>query len=115
MKKFEKKKMPNKPLKTTDETIDEITKRYSLVVVDCWAPWCGPCRFMSPVIDEIVNEMEGKVVFAELNTDENMVTTSRYGIMSIPTLLLFKNGKLVDKSIGVLPPDMLRDWIERHV
>jgi len=115
MKKFERKEMPKKPLKVTDETFDEITKKYPLVVVDCWAPWCGPCRFLSPVIEKLSKEMRGKVVFAKLNTDENMLTASRYGIMSIPTLLLFKNGKLVDKSIGALPPDMLRDWIERYI
>ena len=115
LKKFERKEMPKKPLKVTDETIGEVIKKYPLVVVDCWAPWCGPCRFLSPVINELASEMSGKVVFAKLNTDENMVTASHYGIMSIPTLLLFKNGKLMDKSIGALPPDMLRDWIERYI
>ena len=115
MKKFERKEMPKKPLKVTDGTIDEVIKKYPLVVIDCWAPWCGPCRFLSPVIDELAGEMSGKVVFAKLNTDENMATVSRYRIMSIPTLLLFKNGELVDKSIGALPPDMLRDWIERYI
>lgn len=112
--KIEKMSMPNKPIKTTDETIDKLINKYPVVVIDCWAPWCGPCRVMSPIIDELANEMQGKVVFLKLNTDENRVTASRYNVMSIPTLFLFRNGKLVDKSIGVLPPDLLRDWVERY-
>ncbi len=71
------------------------------VVVDFWAPWCGPCRMIAPVIEELAEEYKGKVVFAKLNTDENPVVPNRYGIMSIPTLLFFKNGKLVDRSVGL--------------
>lgn len=107
--------MPGKPVAVTDHTMDEVVKSYPLVVVDCWAPWCGPCRMLGPVIDQLAGEMQGQVVFAKLNTDENRVTASRYGIMSIPTLLLFKNGQLVDRNVGALPPDMMRDWIQRHL
>jgi thioredoxin 1 len=106
---------PKKPLKVTDQNITEMIKAYPLVVIDCWAPWCGPCRMLGPVIDELAEKMHGNVVFAKLNTDENRRTSSQYGIMSIPTLLLFKNGNLVDRNIGALPPDMLSDWIERYV
>jgi len=118
LKKFsggEGKKWPNKPVKVTDSTLDELVKEYPIVVVDCWAPWCGPCRFIAPVVEQLSKEMQGKVVFAKLNTDENRMTSSKYGIMSIPTLLLFKDGKLADRSIGALPPDMLRDWVERFL
>ena len=118
LKKFsggEGKKWPNKPVKVTDSTLDDLVKEYPVVVVDCWAPWCGPCRFIAPVVEQLSKEMQGKVVFAKLNTDENRLTSSKYGIMSIPTLLLFKDGKLTDRSIGALPPDMLKDWVERFL
>jgi thioredoxin 1 len=114
MAKIGKKSMPNKPIKATDDTIDKLINKYPVVVIDCWAPWCGPCQIMSPVIDELANEMQGKVVFLKLNTDENKATASRFNVMSIPTLFLFKDGRLVDSSIGVLPPDLLRDWVERY-
>ena len=108
-------KWPNKPVKVTDSTLDEVVGKYPIVVVDCWAPWCGPCRFIAPVVEQLAKEMQGKVVFTKLNTDENRRTASKYGIMSIPTLLLFRNGKLADRSIGALPPDMLKDWVERFL
>jgi thioredoxin 1 len=108
-------KWPGKPVKVTDKSLDEVVNKYPIVVVDCWAPWCGPCRFIAPVVEQLAKEMKGKVVFAKLNTDENRATASKYGIMSIPTLLLFKNGELVDRSIGALPPDMLKDWVERYL
>ncbi len=111
----EGKKWPNKPVKVTDSTLDELVEKYPIVVVDCWAPWCGPCRFIAPVVEQLAKEMKGKVVFTKLNTDENRLTSSKYSIMSIPTLLLFRNGKLADRSIGALPPDMLKDWVERFL
>jgi len=106
---------PEKPLKVTDQDMTDVVSSYPLVVVDCWAPWCGPCRTLGPVIDELAKKMQGKVAFAKLNTDENRGITSQYGIMSIPTILLFKNGELVDRNVGALPPDMLQDWIMRYV
>ena len=110
----EKEKMPSKPLEVNDENFDEIISKYDIVVVDFWAPWCGPCRMVAPVIEELAKEMKGKVVFAKLNTDENPRMVTRYRIMSIPTLMLFKEGKLVDRIVGALPPDMLRDWILKY-
>ncbi|MEA2053988.1 MAG: thioredoxin [Candidatus Thermoplasmatota archaeon] len=109
------KKWPNKPVKVTDSSIDGLVSEYPLAIIDCWAPWCGPCRMVTPVIDQLAKEMQGKVVFAKLNTDENRATSLKYGIMSIPTLLLFKNGKLADRIVGALPPDMLKDWVERYL
>lgn len=73
------------------------------VLVDFWAEWCGPCRAIGPVIEELSKEYEGKAVIVKLNTDENPVTPTNYGIRSIPTLLFFKNGQLVDKLIGAVP------------
>ena len=106
---------PNAPVQVTDQSIDNFINAYPLAVIDCWAPWCGPCRMLSPVIDELAKNMQGRVAFAKLNTDENRRSASQYGIMSIPTLLLFKNGKLIDRNIGALPPAMLHEWIERYI
>lgn len=107
--------MPNKPLKVTDENFDEIISKYRLVVVDFWAPWCGPCRMVAPVIEKLAKEMKGDVVFAKLNTDENSRTAMKFRIMSIPTLIIFKEGKMVDRVVGALPADMLKEWIERYI
>ncbi len=110
-----KEEMPSKPLKATDENFDEIISKYDVVVVDFWAPWCGPCRLIAPVIEKLAKEMKGKVVFAKLNVDENPKMAMRYRVMSIPTLILFKEGKMVDRLVGALPEDMLRDWVERYI
>ncbi len=113
--KEEKKEMPKKPIKITDENFDEVISKYDVVVVDFYADWCGPCRMLAPVIEELAKEMRRKVVFAKLNTDENPKTAMKYRVMSIPTLIMFKNGKMVDRNVGALPADMLRDWIERYI
>ncbi|MCD6331281.1 MAG: thioredoxin [Thermoplasmata archaeon] len=110
-----KDEMPSKPIKATDENFDEIISKYDAVVVDFWAPWCGPCRLIAPVIEKLAKEMKGKVVFAKLNVDENPKMAMKYRVMSIPTLILFKNGKIMDRLVGALPEDMLRDWVERYI
>ena len=99
---------PDKPIHVTDKDLDAVVSKYNLVVVDCWAEWCAPCRMIAPAIEELAKEMKGKVVFAKLNVDENQLTAMKYQIMSIPTLLVFKNGKLVDKIIGAMPKPMLK-------
>ena len=106
--------MPDTPIKVTDADFDEIIKKYDTVVVDCWAPWCGPCRMVAPVIDELAKEMQGKIVFGKLNVDENQMTSMKYQIMSIPTLLVFKKGNLVDALIGAYPKDILKKRLERY-
>jgi thioredoxin 1 len=94
-------------LEVTGVNMDEAIKNNPSFVVDCWAPWCGPCRMMSPVIDDLAKDYEGRIRFGKMNTDENRETAVKYGIMSIPTLLIFKDGKLVDRKIGALPKKTL--------
>ncbi|MCQ2341059.1 MAG: thioredoxin [Paludibacteraceae bacterium] len=84
----------------TDATIQELVAQGSPLVVDCWAPWCGPCKMMLPIIDELAQEYEGRVRVGKINVDENPDMCEQYGIMNIPTLLLFKNGELVDRHVG---------------
>lgn len=98
-----KKNYPNKPVEVTDATFYDFIKQYPVVVVDCWAPWCGPCRMISPVIEELASDYAGKVVFGKLNVDENPAVAAEYGIMSIPTLLFAYKGEVVDRLIGAVP------------
>ncbi|UCH89469.1 MAG: thioredoxin [Thermoplasmata archaeon] len=100
-------KYPDIPLRVTDADFNTLTKNYPVVVIDCWAPWCGPCRALSPLIDELAKELQNKIVFAKLNTDENQETAIKYHIMSIPTLLVFKEGELKDQIVGLLPKDQI--------
>ena len=96
----------------TDETFDAFVKGSPAAVVDCWAAWCGPCRFLSPVIEELARE-HGEISFGKLNVDENREVPVRFGIMSIPTLLYFKDGSLVDKTIGALPKETIENRLKR--
>ena len=100
--------MPSNPINMTDADIDGNIGKYQTVVVDCWAPWCGPCRMVGPIVEDLAREMKGKIVFGKLNVDENQATSTKYGIMSIPTLLVFKNGELVDRLVGAMPKDSLK-------
>ncbi|MHA1193449.1 MAG: thioredoxin [Promethearchaeota archaeon] len=95
------------PIKVTDADVETNVKKYPLMVVECWAPWWRPCRMVGPIIEELAKEMQGKIVFGKLNVDENRATSAKHGIMSIPTLLVFKSGNLVDNIIGAMPKEML--------
>ena len=106
--------LPNEPVTISDADIDEAVKKYETIVVDCWAPWCGPCRMVGPVIDELAKEMQGKVVFGKLNVDENPETSMKHKIMSIPTLLVFKNGDLVERFVGAYPKEELKKKLEPY-
>ena len=106
--------MPNTPLQVTDADIDENIKKYKTIVIDCWAPWCGPCRMVGPIIEDLAKEMQGKIVFGKLNVDENPQTSAKHQIMSIPTMLVFKDGNLVDRLIGALPKDALKVKLETY-
>lgn len=85
------------------------------VVVDFWASWCGPCKMLSPVIEEVSDELQGKAKFFKLNVDENPVTAAQFKIVSIPTVMVFKDGNMVDKFIGFRPKDTIKDVLEKHI
>lgn len=104
---------PGEPVTVTDADFEETVAKFPKVVVDCWAPWCGPCRMLSPTIDAIARNQKGKVVFAKLNTDDNFETASKFRVVSIPTLLFFRDGKLVDKMIGAAPRSMVEQAINK--
>ena len=110
-----KKSALNKPIEVSDATFKESIQDHSLVVVDCWAPWCAPCRMVAPVIEEMARDYAGKVLFGKLNVDENRKVATQYQILSIPTLLVFKNGKLIDRIVGAMPRQMLEPKITRHL
>lgn len=111
MKKTENKSPLSKPVKVTDATFKETIQNHPLVVVDCWAPWCVPCHMVAPILEEMARDHAGKILFGKLNIDENRKVTIQYSIRSIPTLLVFKNGKLVDEIVGVMPRGMLESKI----
>ncbi len=85
------------------------------VLVDFWAPWCGPCKMVGPIVEEIAAEYHGKARVVKLNTDENQETAQSYGIMSIPTLAIFKGGKVVDGVVGAAPKHMLKELLDKQV
>jgi thioredoxin 1 len=106
---------PDRPVEVTDGSIDSAVSQYPLFILDCWAEWCGPCRMVAPVIEELAREMKGRVVFGKLNVDANMKTANKYRISAIPTMLVFENGKLVDKLIGAYPKATLAAKIQKYL
>ena len=102
-------------LAVNGKNIEEVVKNNPSLVIDCWAPWCGPCRMMGPVIEELATDYKGKITFGKLNTDENQEVAMKYGIQAIPTLLIFKNGKLTDRKIGALPRKVLEGELTKSL
>jgi len=99
-------------IEMNDENFDkEINKEYKTLIVDFWAEWCGPCKLLSPIIEEVAKELEDQVTFGKVNLDSNQDLAMRLSIRSIPTLLMFKDGKLRDTKVGLLSKSDLQDWI----
>ena len=102
-------------LELTPDNFDEAVKKHAVLVVDCWAPWCAPCRMVAPVIEGLAEDYQGKIAFGKLNVDVNQTLAMRYQIMSIPTLLIFKNGQLVDQKVGALPRNALEPELIKYI
>ncbi len=103
-------------IEVLDEQFEsEVLKSDIPVLVDFWAPWCGPCRIIAPSLEEISKEYSGKIKVVKVNVDEAYQTATQYGIMSIPTLMVFKNGAVVDKVIGALPKSEIENMINKHI
>jgi thioredoxin 1 len=105
----------NKPIEVTDGIFKETIQNHSLVVVDCWAPWCAPCHIVAPIIEELARDYAGKILFGKLNVDENREVAAQYQIMGIPTLLVFKDGKLADRIVGAMPRQVLERKITGYL
>jgi len=102
------------PIAVTDATFeDEVVKADQTVVVDFWAEWCGPCKMIAPILEEVANEYDGKIKIAKVDVDSNSKTAAQFGIMSIPSLLFFKDGKVVDQVVGAIPKAQLVSRLEK--
>ena len=105
-----------KPIQVTDTTFDNLViNAQGPVLVDFWAEWCGPCKMIAPVLEELATDLDGKLTIGKLDVDDNQNTAMAYGVMSIPTLLLFKNGKPVDRIVGFQPKAQLVSRLQRHL
>ncbi len=104
-----------KAIVATDANFQELINSDKPVLVDFWAEWCGPCKMIGPVVEEIAGEMEGQAIVAKLDVDSNPKVSFEYGIRSIPTLMVFKNGQMVDKQVGVVPKHVLAQKLAAHM
>lgn len=103
-------------IELTDSNFDDIVMKSEVpVLVDFWAEWCGPCRMVGPVVEELAKEYEGKAVVGKVDVDNNPGISTKYGIRNIPTLLFFKNGEIVDKQVGAVPKTVLSNKLQNHL
>lgn len=105
----------DKPIMLTDSNFQSEVAKHKLIVVDFWAPWCGPCRMVGPIVEELAAEYAGKVVFGKMNVDENTTVPNSFGVRSIPTLIVFKDGTAVDTLIGACPKNYLESRFKPHM
>ena len=103
------------PLILTDGNFDSTVKSTSLLVVDFWAPWCGPCRMVGPVIEQLTSEYSGKVAFGKLNVDDNQMVARSFGVMSIPTIIVFQRGQEVERIVGAYPKTHIEAIFKKHM
>jgi len=113
--KEKKQKMSTKPVHVTDSNFNEIVNKHSLALIDCWASWCAPCVVIAPIIEELAKEYAGKILVGKLNVDENRRTAERFQIFGIPTLLIMKNGKEVDRIVGLVPKNHIEARLKKYM
>ena len=101
-----------KAVEITDSNFNDIVSKNSVVLVDFWAEWCGPCRMIAPMIEELANDYDGKAVIGKLDVDNNQESSVKFGVRSIPTLLVFKDGEMVDRHVGAVPKEILSSSID---
>jgi len=108
--------MIDEPIHVTDDAFEKTVMQSELpVIVDFWAPWCGPCRMIAPILDKLAKEYAGKIIVAKVNTDDNPVWAQRFNVQGIPTMLFIANGKVVHQQVGALPEPMLRSTIDQFL
>jgi thioredoxin 1 len=103
------------PVVLTDSNFKGEIAKYPIMLIDFWAPWCGPCRMVSPIIEQLAREYSGRVAFGKVNVDENQLISASFGIQSIPTMMIFKNGKVVDVMIGALPKAQIEKKLKQQL
>ena len=108
--------MINEPINVTDAAFEKVVLQSDLpVVVDFWAPWCGPCKMVGPILDKLAKELAEKVLITKMNTDDHSLWAQKYGVQGIPTMLFISNGKIVHRQVGALPEPMLRNTINQFL
>jgi thioredoxin 1 len=103
------------PVVLTDSNFKSEVSKYPVMLVDFWAPWCGPCRMVSPIIEQLAREYSGRVAFGKVNVDENQMIAGSFGIQSIPTMIIFKNGKAIDVMIGAMPKGQIEMKLKQQL
>ena len=111
----QREKFTNKPIILTDGNFNSEIAKHKLIVVDLWAPWCGPCRMIGPIIEELASEYAGKVTFGKLNVDDNMIVPSTYGVRGVPTLIVFKDGEAVNSLVGACSKSRIESLFRPYI